>query len=212
MHECSQTMYGTILHTTYPIRSCHIMRQVTQLLSGLPRDPETGFASFHDAQKLVVAYRDKHIARFKVIFPDPVPGRRAAGGAKASRSKKHKSSSRRPRTGGLTLPTEAERGEIRGEQLEGALTKGGSGSYDDSPLGPEGRGRCDVDMGGRRRRRAKFSADVAPAEMFIKDAGFSPAGIANRVSQRGIIFLYRTELSRFMAINHALFHPRFADF
>ena len=45
--------------------------EVSDLFSGLPRDA-AGLVSFHDAQKLILGYREKQIARFRVIFPDTV--------------------------------------------------------------------------------------------------------------------------------------------
>ncbi|CAM9109049.1 unnamed protein product, partial [Hapterophycus canaliculatus] len=47
--------------------------EVVQLLSELLRD-SAGLVSFHDAQKLILGYRQEQIARFKVIFPPIVTG------------------------------------------------------------------------------------------------------------------------------------------
>ncbi len=141
--------------------------EVIQLLSGLPRDA-AGLVSFHDAQKLIMGYREKQIARFKVIFPEI-----AAGMGKK----------KNPRI--ANLPSGAA--ELDGPK---ALTTTASGRAGAGPsLGSTERASvarsCGADgaRGAGVGRRAKFSADVAPAEMFIKDAGFTPAGVASHVRE-----------------------------
>lgn len=147
--------------------------EVVQLLSGLPRDP-AGLVSFHDAQKLIVEYRENQIARFKVIFPEVVRG--------LAKKKSHRSAA--------ISPPGVEHGSSKDQSL--TPTKGGvsSGRYSE----------CEAARGGGvMGRRAKFSAEVAPAEMFIKDMGFTPAGVAKHVSHTlSIIVGYfnRSGLSR----------------
>lgn len=147
--------------------------EVVQLLSGLPRDKGSGLISFHDAQALITRYRDKQIARFKVIFPDLTSGGGGGGGddecgceCEALAKIQREGSARSPEMPGL-VSKKTEQQQACPANKAGAL-KGGSGGG-----------------GGRRRgerRRAKFSPDVAPAEMFVKDAGLTPAGVAKYVS------------------------------
>lgn len=115
--------------------------------------------SFHDAQNLIVAYRENQIARFKVIFPE------IAGGLAKTKSNRSAAKS----------PPGVEYGSSSSSDRSPTPTKGG--------VSAERPGEGATTTGTRAmRRRAKFSADVAPAEMFIKDVGFTPAGMANHVS------------------------------
>lgn len=135
--------------------------EVIQLLSGLPRDA-AGLVSFHDAQKLIVGHRENQIARFKVIFPEIAGGsakkKSSRSAAKSPPGVEYGSNSSSSNNDRSSTPTKDGVAPVR------------------SSLGEAARG------GGVMSRRAKFSADVAPAEMFIKDVGFTPAGVANHVS------------------------------
>lgn len=151
--------------------------EVTQLLSGLPRETGTGFVSFHDAQALIVGYRETQIARFKVIFPNLVAttsgGERGGAPVKKQRASSAILVSQQGVGDGLkACESNAENIKPRdldssGQETRLVKTRGPSGKRAGDRLG---------------RRRAKFSLDVAPAEMFIKDAGFTPAGMAKHVS------------------------------
>lgn len=147
--------------------------EVSDLLSGLPRDA-AGLASFHDAQKLILGYREKQIARFRVIFPDTV-----TKSGKTPPSRRRVTSSAGGDSGG-------------GSGGDGTMIPaGGSGSSaggsvcSKSKENSVGRSRDAGAGSGKaasRSRGDKFSADVAPPEMFVKDVGFTPAGMAKHVS------------------------------
>ncbi|CAM9558209.1 unnamed protein product [Ectocarpus sp. 6 AP-2014] len=155
--------------------------EVVDLLSTLPRDA-SGLVSFHDAQKLIMGYREKQIARFKVIFPEIAGGAASKQAGRASKSCAH--------------------GNIGGggKTLDGDVGRGGGGDRscalaETTVVGRAQAGKvlastenmstgCSGGGGAKRRGgRAKFSADVAPAEMFVKDMGHTPAGIANHTSK-----------------------------
>ena len=115
-------------------------------------------------------YRERQIARFKVIFPEVANG---SAKRRPSRAAKPPQGATGGQSHGTSLAkTEVADGATTGRPL--ASTKGGS-------AGRLGGG--DTTRGGGVGRRAKFSADVAPAEMFIKDVGFTPAGVANHVRE-----------------------------
>lgn len=155
--------------------------EVVHLLSALPRD-SAGLVSFHDAQKLIVRYREEQIARFKVIFPQIVTG-----------------SAKKRQDGTVTSATDnINRDDAEACSAEQAAGPG-SGYLNETAAGrakvgntlqlaertPRGSSWNDGKMrGGRKARKTKFSADVAPAEMFIKDMGLTPAGVASQVSLR----------------------------
>lgn len=145
---------------------------VVQLLADLPRDA-AGFVSFHDAQKLVMRYREKEIARFKVIFP---------GVATGSAKKKSNRAAKSPQ-GAEAQSRDMALGKI--ETAEGATSGLSLASTKGVSAGRLGGG--EATRGGGARRKAKFSADVAPAEMFIKDVGFTPAGVASHVRENLLI-------------------------
>lgn len=119
--------------------------------------------SFHEAQKLIVRYREKQIARFKVIFPEIATGLAKKRLNRPAKSPQGAAGQSRDMTLGKA---EMDEGATTGPSL--ASTKGRfSGG--------------EAMRGSKASRRAKFSADVAPAEMFMKDVGFTPAGVANHV-------------------------------
>lgn len=153
--------------------------EVIQLLSGLPRDA-SGLVSFHDAQKLIMGYREKQIARFKVIFPEI-----AAGMAKK----------KKPRS--ALLPSGAAELDGRNALTTTASGRAGAGSSLGSSEMTSIARSCGADgaRGGGVGRRAKFSADVAPAEMFIKDAGFTPAGLASHVRETPCEWLHEEHIA-----------------
>ncbi|CAM9674238.1 unnamed protein product, partial [Scytosiphon promiscuus] len=154
--------------------------EVVQLLSDLARDLE-GLVSFHDAQEVIVGYREKQIARFKVIFPQLVTG--------SAKNKQHRA---------VALPADS----IGSEDVAACFAEqviGPGGGYMNETVarrakvcntltsaGRTLRGRPREDrakQGGGKGRMAKFSTDVAPAEMFIKDVGLTPAGVASQTSK-----------------------------
>eukprot|EP00903_Cladosiphon_okamuranus_P014353 g13327.t1 len=142
--------------------------EVVQLLADLPRDAE-GFVSFHGAQKLIMRYREEQIARFKVIFPEVATGSAKSRSNRAAKSPQGAGAQSRDLTLGKT--------EIAEESASGlplASTMGASAVR---------LGGCEATRGGGASRKAKFGANVAPAEMFIKDVGFTPAGVANHTSK-----------------------------
>lgn len=161
-----------------------------QLLSDLPRDAD-GLVSFHDAQKRIVGYREKQIARFKVIFPDLVSGETKKL-REARPSENSLAATKGNANGGLMCPTEEAGVYIGGglqtasgvatELVAGAMGMVGlkEGTSAGHPVEEKRRGKGGVLLLGNRR--PKFNADVAPPEMFIKDAGFTPAGMAKHVS------------------------------
>lgn len=137
-----------------------------------------GLVSFHDAQKLIMRYRQQQIARFKVIFPELSTGlakKRLNRVAKPAQTAARQS-------GDVTLrKTEVVEGAAPGPSF--ASTKGPT-------VGRFGGG--EATRGGGAIRKAKFSADVAPAEMFMKDVGFTPAGVANHVREISPMLLAET--------------------
>ena len=141
--------------------------EVIQLLSGLPRD-DAGLVSFHDAQKLIMGYREKQIARFKVIFPEIAAGM----------GKKKQPRGTKPPPG----VAELDAGKTRTDTANRRKKAGPSLSATEGTSMARSCG-AEVGGGGGVSRRAKFSADVAPAEMFIKDAGLTPAGVASHVRE-----------------------------
>lgn len=153
--------------------------EVVHLLSDLPRDA-AGLVSFHDAQKLILGYREEQIERFKVIFPQIVTG--------SANKKQHRT---------ITSPAD----DINsGNATAHSAEEGGPGKVTvgialaSAKRAPGGRALDDgAKRGGRLGRRAMFSADVAPAEMFVKDMGLTPAGIASHVSLR--FFLLKAVLA-----------------
>lgn len=146
---------------------------VIQLLSDLPRDA-AGLASFHDAQKLIMRYREKQIARFKVIFPEVATGLAKKRFNRAEKSPQGVSGQGRAMA--LVGETEmAEEGATHGPPLASAKRV---------PAGRSSGG--EATRGGGFSRRAKFSADVAPPEMFMKDVGFTPAGVAKHVRDNSL--------------------------
>lgn len=151
--------------------------EVAQLLSSLPREPDTGLVSFHDAQALIVGYRETQIARFKIIFPNLVA---AASGSECGGApvKKQRASSAAP----VLDHGVGDRFKGCESNAENSKPRDLSSSEQGTRLEKAG-ASCGQKTGGRlARRKAKFSLDVAPAEMFIKDAGFTPAGMAKHVS------------------------------
>ena len=148
--------------------------EVIQLLSGLSRD-EARTVSFHDAQRAITEYRKRQIARFRVMFPDLVTWgeeKSSLCSVKASNTYAPPSSSSEliSRGSGVTrhdgqftpvatvTKTAGECATVRGAEVQSGRKNGRSG------------------------RRAKLSADVAPAEMFLRDVGYTPAGMAKHVS------------------------------
>lgn len=170
--------------------------EVSELLSGLPRDA-AGLASFHDAQKLILGYREKQIARFKVIFPDTVTkSRMTPPSRRRVTSSAGDDSSGGGGSGSVHGPEGAEavgngvgvRSGCMGTKI---VPAGGSGSTAGGSIcsisnnKSVGRSRGAGTGGGQAASRTKgdkFSADVAPPEMFVKDVGFTPAGMAKHVS------------------------------
>lgn len=154
--------------------------EVIDLLSSLPRD-DSGLVSFHDAQKLITGYREKQIARFKVIFPE------IAGGATRKKPGRASKSCAHGHIGGDGQTQDGEVGRGSGGDRSGTLaetTVVGRAQAGNALASTENMSTGCSGGGGAKRRggRAKFSADVAPAEMFVKDMGYTPAGIANNVS------------------------------
>lgn len=146
--------------------------EVSDLLSDLPRDA-AGLASFHDAQKLILGYREKQIARFRVIFPDTV-----TKSGKTPPSRRRVTSSAGGDSGGGG-------GDGTMVPARGSGSSAGGSVCSKSKENSVGRSRYVGAGGGKaasRSRGDKFSADVAPPEMFVKDVGFTPAGMAKHVS------------------------------
>lgn len=159
--------------------------EVVQLLSSLPRDA-AGLVSFHDAQQLVTGYRDNQIARFRVIFPDVTT---AAPRLANNMRQGDNATALTPNGGGTST---ARYGTAKGGR--GALHDGGLvATTVGGPVGTTAPARRPLQERGREgegggRRRAKFSPDVAPSEMFVKDVGFTPAGMAKHVRLSAAVF------------------------
>ncbi|CAM9427400.1 unnamed protein product [Ascophyllum nodosum] len=149
--------------------------EVIQILSGLSRD-EARTVSFHDAQRAITEYRKRQIARFRVMFPDLVTWgeeKSSLCSVKASNTYAPPSSSSEliSRGSGVTrhdrqftpvatvTKTAGECATVRGAEVQSGRKNGRSG------------------------RRAKLSADVAPAEMFLRDVGYTPAGMAKHTNK-----------------------------
>lgn len=150
--------------------------EVVELLSSLRRDA-AGLVSFHNAQQLITGYRDNQIARFRVIFPNVTTI--AAPAVAKQHTRRGVNATRAASNGGGGAST-ASYGTVEGDR-EGpqdcgsiATTVGGAGLPLEERRREEGGW-----VGGRR---GKFSADVAPPEMFVKDVGFTPAAMAKHVS------------------------------
>ena len=188
--------------------------EVSDLLSGLPRD-SAGLASCDDAQKLILGYREKQIARFKVIFPDTVT---KSGITPPSRRRMMSSAGDGSSSGGSGSVHGPEAAEVVGNGVGvrdgclGATTvpAGGSRSKAGGSICSMSKNKSvecfrGAGAGGEkaasRTRGDKFSADVAPPEMFVKDVGFTPAGMAKHVS---ICFLTAVEDENKRRTNHNL--------
>lgn len=149
--------------------------EVVQLLSGLPRD-ESNMVSFHDAQRVIINYREEQIARFKLVFPNLVSRRTdeksSSGSARASSAK-----SDSPQQGSSAAASRVSRVSRADGQTKTPDVGIRTPTEGDSPASC-GAG---VQRGRGRRADKKFSPDVAPAEMFVKDVGYTPAGLAKHV-------------------------------
>lgn len=152
--------------------------EVVQLLSSLPRDA-AGLVSFHDAQQLILGYRESQIERFRVIFPDVT----TAAPRLANNMRRGDNATGLTANGGGS--STARYGTAEGDR--GGSHDGGSiATTVEGPVGPTALARRPLQERSREgegggRRRAKFSADVAPPEMFVKDVGFTPAAMAKNV-------------------------------
>lgn len=146
--------------------------EVVTLLSNLLRD-STGLVSFHDAQKLIVGYREEQIARFRVIFPDIVP--------QPTKSLRHEPALEP--AGTLTTHAATTLACRTGEVNGGARKKVTTSSLPDDGGLDGGTSTKRLSRKRANSGRAKFSPDVAPSTMFLKDMGFTPAGMAKQVSR-----------------------------
>ncbi|KAG5192673.1 putative aspartyl protease family A01A [Tribonema minus] len=105
--------------------------QVIALFEGVPRGTDNAF-SFHDVQKVVVAYRDRRVADGKIMYPS------LAAHSKSPPRKRAQST---------------EKGTATAAQRQSPISRG---------------------------HKFKFSPDVAPATMFLKDKGLGDMEMATQ--------------------------------
>lgn len=149
--------------------------EVVQLLAGLPRD-ESNMVSFHDAQRVIIDYREEQIDRFRLVFPDLVCRNRdekpSSSSVKASSTK-----NTTPQQGNSAVVSRGSQGSRPDGKTKTPAVGTRTPAEGDSPTAC-GAG---VQLGRGKRAHKKFSPDVAPADMFVKDVGYTPAGLANHV-------------------------------
>lgn len=149
--------------------------EVIKLLAGLPRD-EFNMVSFHDAQRVIIDYREEQIDRFRLVFPDLVC---------RNRDEKSSSSSVNP-SSAKTATSQQDSSVVASRRSQGSRPDGKTKSPavgTRTPLVGGSPTACGagVQQGRDKRAHKKFSPDVAPADMFVKDVGYTPAGLANHV-------------------------------
>lgn len=132
-------------------------------------------------------YREKQIARFKVIFPEIATGLDKKRLTRAARARQEGTGGEcRDKTLGKTEIAEGVFAGPSGASTNGVSTARFNGG--------------EASKSGGTSRRTKFSTDVAPAEMFMKDVGFTPAGVANHVRESSATFAEPMVLKRRVAI------------